>query len=132
MGWIIKQILGFGFVGIVCFIIDYALMVVLTELFSVNYLLSCGISFFISTVVNYALSMKYVFSSKQNIAKSKEFTLFVVMSTIGLVITEILMKCFVDKLKIHYMVSKIAVTGIVMVYNFVTRKIFLDSGKPKR
>lgn len=131
MGWIIKQIVGFGFVGVICFIIDYALMVILTELFSVNYLLSCGISFFISTVVNYVLSMKYVFSSKKNITKTKEFTLFVIMSTIGLILTEVLMKCFVDKFKIHYMVSKIVVTAIVMVYNFVTRKVFLDNGQPK-
>ena len=32
----------------------------------------------------------------------------------------------VDRLGIHYMFAKIVVTGIVMVYNFVTRKILLE------
>ena len=48
------------------------------------------------------------------------------MSTIGLGLTELLMFLAVDKLNIYYMISKIVVTGIVMIYNFVTRKIFLE------
>ena len=33
---------------------------------------------------------------------------------------------FVSRLYCFYMVAKIFVTAIVMVYNFVTRKIFLE------
>ena len=126
---LVKQIMGFGVVGVVCFLIDYLLMIALTELCHVNYLLSCGISFTVSTVVNYLLSMRYVFRSKESMNKTFEFILFVVMSVIGLGLTELLMMLSVEKLGLHYTLSKIVVTAIVMVYNFVTRKLFLDSGE---
>ena len=33
----------------------------------------------------------------------------------------------VEKLGIYYMISKIFATGIVMVWNFITRKIFIEN-----
>lgn len=123
---LLKQLFGFGIVGIICFIIDYGLMIILTEVVGLTYLVSCALSFIISTIVNYILSMRYVFESKENVNKTAEFILFVIMSTIGLGLTELLMFLAVGKLNIYYMISKIVVTGIVMIYNFVTRKIFME------
>lgn len=123
---LLKQLFGFGIVGIICFIIDYGLMIILTEVVGLTYLVSCALSFIVSTIVNYILSMRFVFESKENVNKTVEFILFVIMSTIGLGLTELLMFLAVDKLNIYYMISKIVVTGIVMIYNFVTRKIFLE------
>lgn len=123
---LLKQLFGFGIVGIICFIIDYGLMIILTEVVGLTYLVSCALSFIVSTIVNYILSMRFVFESKENVNKTVEFILFVIMSTIGLGLTELLMFFAVDKLNIYYMISKIVVTGIVMIYNFVTRKIFLE------
>jgi len=76
-------------------------------------------------VVNYILSMRFVFEAK-NENKSFEFVVFVVLSAIGLGLTELLMWVMVDKFSVHYMISKIVVTGIVMVYNFITRKVLLE------
>lgn len=126
---LIKQLVKFGFVGGVCFVIDYAIMVLLTEVAGVEYLLSCGISFTVSVIVNYLLSMRFVFERKDTLDRRVEFIIFVVMSIIGLGLTELLMWVFVDKAGVHYMISKIVVTAIVMVYNFITRKLFLEKKK---
>ena len=123
---LIRQIFKFGIVGFVCTVIDYVLMVIFTDFFNINYLVSCAASFIISTVFNYVLSMRFVFASSAGYTKRTEFTLFVIMSAIGLVLTEILMLFFVERIKIHYMISKIIVTAIVMVYNFVTRKVVFE------
>ena len=48
------------------------------------------------------------------------------LSVIGLGINQILMWVCVDKLHVHYMISKIGVTGVVMLYNFITRKLILE------
>lgn len=122
---LIEQLFKFGIVGVICFLIDYLLMIGLTEVGGLNYLVSSGISFSVSVIVNYILSIKFVFSvgNKRTIL---EFVLFIVFSVIGLLLTEILMWSFVDKIGIHYMISKIVVTLIVMIYNFVTRKLFLE------
>lgn len=123
---LIAQIMKFGFVGFLCFFIDYGIMVFLTELFGVNYLLSSGISYSISTIVNYILSVTVVFETDKDKNRIKEFILFVFLSAIGLGVNELCMKIGVDLLHIHYMIVKIGATAVVMVYNFVTRKMFIE------
>lgn len=123
---LIKQMIKFGFVGVLCFFIDYGIMVFLTEVFGINYLVSSTISFCISVIVNYILSVTFVFETDKKKNKIKEFIVFVVLSTIGLGINELCMKLGVDFLHIHYMVVKIGATAVVMVYNFVSRKMFIE------
>lgn len=131
MDKLIKQIAKFGVVGIICFGIDYTLMILLTEVGGLDYLLSAGVSFCVSVVVNYLLSMRFVFRSKKDGSKAKEFIIFVMLSVTGLLLTEALMWAGVEKLRFHYMFAKVLVTGIVMGYNFVTRKIFLEERTEK-
>lgn len=122
---LIAQIIKFGLVGFLCFFIDYGIMVFLTEVAGVHYLLSSGISFTVSVIVNYVLSLTYVFETEQK-NRVKEFIIFVVLSVIGLGINQVLMWFCVDILGIFYMISKIGATAVVMVYNFVTRKVVLE------
>lgn len=126
MNNILRQLMRFGIVGLISFGIDYSLLFLLTEVGGLQYLFSGGISFSISVVVNYLLSMRFVFQPRKNASKASEFILFLFLSITGLGLTEILMWVGVEILQCHYMISKIVVTGIVMTYNFVTRKIFLE------
>ena len=121
-----EQLVKFGIVGVIAFLIDYGVLFVLTEYAGIYYLISGAISFTVSVIFNYLASMKYVFAGKEDMSKKKEFAVFVVLSVIGLGINQILMWLGVDMLHIYYMVTKIFATAFVMVYNFVTRKIFLE------
>ena len=58
--------------------------------------------------------------------KAQELTVFIGLSVVGLGLNQVLMWIFVDKLNIYYMLSKIIATAIVMVYNFITRKLFIE------
>lgn len=122
---LINQILKFGVVGASAFIIDYSILYFLTEYLGVYYLLSSIISFIASLIFNYILSIKWVFdvNKKQTI---KDVIIFIVLSAFGLLINTFVMWLSVDVLKIHYMVGKIVATFIVMIWNFVTRKLFLE------
>ena len=128
---LIAQIMKFGVVGVICFFIDYGLMIFLTEAMNISYLISSGICFTVSVIVNYILSLKYVFVAEEGNNKIVEFLIFVLLSTIGLGINQLLMWICVERLNIFYMISKIAVTGIVMVYNFITRKLILEKKDEK-
>ena len=123
---LIRQIIRFGFVGFLCFFIDYGIMVFLTEVFHVNYLWSSGISYSISTIINYILSVTIVFETEKKKNRFKEFVLFVFLSVIGLGVNQLCMLIGVDLLHIHYSIVKIGATAVVMVYNFITRKIFIE------
>ena len=123
---LILQLVKFGAVGALCFFIDYGIMLLLTEVFGVQYLVSCCISFSVSVIVNYLLSMRFVFAAKANMKKRTQFVIFVVLSIIGLGLNQLFMWLFVDGVHIPYQLAKLVVTAIVMLFNFVTRKLFLE------
>lgn len=123
---IIKQLFRFGLVGGICFLIDYSILYVCTDIFKIHYLISSVISFTISTIFNYILSIKWVFNLKENRNSKKDFVNFIVFSVIGLILNQIIMWFGVDILNIYYMITKIISTCIVMCFNFITRKIFLE------
>jgi len=70
--------------------------------------------------------VRWVFEVDENGDKRKEFVIFIVLSLIGLGLNQLLMWVFVSMIHIFYMVAKIIVTAIVMLYNFITRKLFLE------
>ncbi len=125
---LIEQIMKFGVVGVIAFVIDYGLMVLLTEAFGVDYLLSATVSFIVSVTFNYLASMRYVFTHKEGLSRRREFAIFVVLSVIGLIINDACMYLGTTVLAVDYRLTKIGATLIVMVWNFVTRKKFLDAG----
>jgi putative flippase GtrA len=120
------QFCKFGVVGVLAFIIDYGLMLLLTQAFGVNYLISTTISFTVSVIFNYVASMRYVFTHRPGLSRRREFIIFVVLSVIGLGLNELCMWLGQGLLLIDYRITKVAATAIVMVFNFITRKIFLD------
>ncbi len=126
---LLGQIAGFGVVGVIAFVIDYGLMILLTEAFHVPYLLSTTISFVVSLIFNYLMSMRFVFSHKDGMSRRREFVIFVVLSVIGLAINDLLMWLGTDIVGVVYYVTKFFATAVVMVWNFVTRKIFLDGSR---
>lgn len=124
---LIAQFMKFGIVGVIAFVIDYGVMIFLTEVFCVPYLISTTISFVVSVIFNYFASMRFVFKRKDDMSRRREFIIFIVLSVCGLGINDLLMWLMVDSLYIDYRLSKIVVTVVVAVWNFVTRKIFLEA-----
>ena len=120
------QLFKFGIVGVVAAIVDVGLLTLLTEKFGVDVLISAAISFSVSVIVNYICSMKFVFlGKKQN--KWKEFIIFLVLSMGGLLLNQLIMWFGVKWFSSHYLLVKVLAMLIVPIYNFITRKIFLES-----
>ena len=123
---LIKQVFSFSVVGGICFVIDFSLLILFTDILSINYLISSVAAFLISNLVNYLLSLKLVFKHNSELSRQVEFLIFIIMSAVGLVLTAVLMMVFVERIKIHYMTSKVVTTVIVMIYNFISRKTFFE------
>ena len=123
---LLLQIFKFLFVGGLAFLIDYISLIICKEVFNLSTLLASAIAFTISVIVNYILSVTWVFEVDETKSKKQNFIIFIVFSILGLIITEIIMYLGSDVLKISYLIVKIVATAIVMVFNFVTRKIFLE------
>ena len=141
------QIIKFGFVGGLCFLIDFVITMIVNHLlnavtgmaFETTATIAGFFGFTISVIVNYVLSMKFVFKRNEDMSRKKEFIIFIILSIIGLGINEVviwfctgvlykdiqwLQETFNNTL--YLAGAKILATAIVMVYNFVSRKIFLE------
>lgn len=136
---LLNQIIKFGIVGGFCFLIDFGITTGFTNLLGIHYLISKFLGFVVSAVVNYLLSIKFVFTQKKEMDKKKEFTVFLILSAFGLLINEIVMYICIDGIYAHsegmkklisdanmVALSSVLATGIVMVYNFISRKLFLE------
>lgn len=122
-----NQIIKFSIVGGLAFIIDYGILFLLSDVFNINYLISSIISFSVSVIFNYILSTQWIFLSSKNASKKTfEFFIFITLSIVGLLVNSFIMWFFVEIINIHYLITKVIATLIVMIYNFISRKIFLE------
>ncbi|OUN46949.1 sugar translocase [Collinsella sp. An7] len=119
------QFMKFAVVGIISFAVDWALLVFLVELCHADYLLSTTISFTASVILNYALSMHYVFDHRDDMSRKREFTIFAILSAVGLGLNDVFMFVGVTVLNIAYQAMKVIATFCVTWYNFFSRKKFL-------
>ena len=130
------QIVKFGIVGFISFGIDYVTGLIVLNLvmaltsssyFEAASLIGSIAGFTVSVIANYILSFKFVFERKEDMNKKVEFITFVVLSlivgpTYG---GNVALQQNIGH-NLIYTIAKVFATAIVMVYNFVTRKIFLE------
>ena len=119
---LIRQILSFGIVGVVAFLIDYGIMNILYTKLGCTLLIANTCGFIISTIVNYILSKRHVFDMKT----SNAFVKFTVLSVLGLLINNITMVLCIDYMKLITLVAKIIATLVCMIWNFITKKALLE------
>lgn len=117
----VNEIIRFCMVGGLSFIVDYGLLYVCTEFFSLYYLYSSAISFTVSVFVNYWLCIAYVFENAKQQNK-KQAAVFIGSSIIGLGLNQFCMWIFVSIIGAYYMVAKIFATAIVTIWNYVMKR----------
>ena len=124
-----QQFLKFAVVGIISFAVDWLLLVFLTDACRVDYLVSTSISFLVSVALNYALSVRYVFPHRDDMSRKREFTIFAILSAIGLGLTDVFMFVGVTMLNVAYQSMKVIATFCVTWYNYFSRRKFLTAVK---
>lgn len=122
---LIIQFIKFSAVGVAATLVDITGLFLLKEVAGMGVLLSSGISFSFSVVVNYLLSMRFVFEGKDK-NKGREFVVFVILSGIGLGLNQFIMWAGSSFTCLYYMWVKVIATIIVLLYNFISRKIFIE------
>ena len=120
------QFVRFASVGIISLAVDYGFMIILNEATDMGYFRACAFSYTLSILVNYVLSMRYVFRGREDMSKSKEVTIFLALSLIGLGLNQMAMWLLVDMLGIFYAMAKILAALMVTSYNFISKKTFLE------
>lgn len=120
------QIFKFGIVGGVAFLIDFIFLYFFKEALKLDVLVANTLSFCISVIYNYIASTKWVFHVNKEKNAKKQFVIFILFSVLGLLLNNLIMWISIDLLAIYYLLSKIIATILVMIFNFITRKLFLE------
>ena len=142
---LIAQILKFGVVGGLSFVIDFIITLIVSYIcrmlgMDVATAATVGglFGFCISLIFNYLMSMRFVFERRDDLDRKKEFAIFAFLSLIGLGINELILYFGViicDKTVPELVATypsyvtagvKMVATGVVMVYNFISRKLTLE------
>ncbi len=124
----LRQAISYFFVGFTAAIVEWLMFSLFSSFVGLHYQLATCLAFVFSTTANWYLGRKWTFKENKNYAekKAKEFFLIFLVSAIGLGFNMLLMYCFVDILTfntdLQKIISKIAATGIVFIWNFLVRK----------
>lgn len=121
----VVQLLRYTIVGGLAFIIDFGTLILLTEFFNINYLISALVGFTLGLIVNYFLSIHWVFNQRNIRKRSLEFILFTLIGIVGLGLNELSIWFLTEVVLLYYMVSKIITTVMVYMWNFFARKYLL-------
>lgn len=133
---LIEQMVKFGLVGVIATLIDMGVLMFLKEVFGMDENVAAAISFSVSVIFNYIFSMKFVFERRDDMSRQREFIIFMILSIIGLGINVGIMYGMDGRMEFlrgipflyrwEYMIRKVVATIVVLIWNFVSRKILLE------
>lgn len=123
-------------VGGIAFLADFGTLVLVREMFLRDawhgVYVATVFGFVVGLVVNYYLSLLFVFTQARDRGKGRSWGAFLVFGVIGLLglgWTELGMWLGVEVLSCHYMIVKVFVTGAVLLWNYLGRKLLIFNSK---
>lgn len=124
---IIQQLAKFVIVGFTNTAINWAIYFSSVHFAGIDPLIASAIAFAISTIFNYWASTTWVFDTTGNKTRRRLFIEFTVFNGFAfLAFDEGLLWLLIYPLGLNYMIAKVITTACGMVFNFVTRKMFLE------
>ena len=117
------------FVGGIAFVVDYAVCALFFWILGrawISTMIAVTLGFIFGLLVNFLLSKKFVFTEDAKTGRKSEFIWYAIIGLIGLGLNYILM--FAATEWIFHMsryLAKLIVALIVLIYNYLARKILL-------
>lgn len=140
----LAEIIRFLIIGGIATIIDFVVMGVVLYIFEPSAysgfldvyigavepstaatIVGTGVGFVMGLVFNYVFSVKFVYTDKGNSKSAMGFIMFTILSVIGLGIHLLGMWIGYDLLHINEWIVKIVLTFVVLVYNYISKKLII-------
>ena len=127
---LIEQFLKFGVVGALATLIDYGILMVLSQVAGWDPLPASAVSFTVSLVFNYVASMRFVFERRDDLSRRRELAHLRRALAGG---ARHQLRPHVGRHRglgdgpLAVTVTKVVATGVVMLWNFASRKRWLEA-----
>ena len=112
------KFIKFGVIGFSGLFVDYGFTFLCKEVLKINKYISNSIGFLLAASSNYYLNRIWTFKSENpNIAE--EYTTFIIISLIGLVINNLILWQILKRFKINFYFAKAFAIAVVIIRNFL-------------
>ena len=120
-----KRIARYFAVGGVAACVDIGLFMLFAQGLGWAYLRVAAGSFVAATLVNYFLSVRFVFVSGARFRKGWEVVLVFVVSAVGLAINQMILAACVELGGFNLLLAKLTATGVVFFWNYLARRFLV-------
>ncbi|WP_024298382.1 GtrA family protein [Methylomicrobium lacus] len=121
----LSQFICYFIVGGVAFSADFSMLFLLKEFAGFYYVVAASCGFGVGVLINYLLSVYWVFDYRAVDNRYVEFLLFGLIGVIGLILNAAIIYLLTEKMAVFYLYSKIIATAVIFLFNFTARKILL-------
>jgi len=137
---LMREIIRYLFVGGLAFLGESVVLIIFEDyvftetiqwgFINVGLTIATTLGFITGLLINYALSLTFVFKNYDNpdAKKFKGFFQFAVIGVIGWVIKALGMNLF-DVLNVYYLIAHVVMTAIVLAWNYIGRKLIIFKEK---
>ena len=120
-----RRIARYFVVGGCAACVDIGLFLVFAQWLGFPYLRVSAATFVIATLVNYFLSVRFVFVSGVRFRRRWEIALVFVVSGIGLALNQAILAAAVEQAGTSLLVGKLTATGMVFFWNYLARRLLV-------
>ncbi len=121
----LRGLLRYFVVGGIAACVDIGLFAVFARGLGMPYLPVSVASFLAATLVNYLLSIRYVFVSGQRFRRRWESALVFAVSAVGLAVNSAILWLCVERAHAALLASKLVATGSVFLWNYFARRVLI-------
>lgn len=124
------QFIRYGFVAVAAFAFDFGTYAMLLGI-GVHPVLAATLGFTLGLIVNYLLSILWVFTQR---SRSRRFEIITFFATglIGLGLTDLIIWALAVQMGQNALIAKLIATAVVFFWNFGARKVILFKGAAHR
>lgn len=116
----------------ISYLINIAIVVVMTDFWGVHYLLSTIAGYASIVITSYIFSVTWIFTERKIASRGKEFVAFTSITIFAMGMNLLSMWFFTGYLHWHYVVSNIVTNFLSTLWGYVPKKLFLFSGKNRK
>lgn len=121
------QLIRYGMVLFIAAPIDLGGYILLKSVFDFPAVLAAAVSFTVSLLANYVLSVKWVWTDHTNRQKHIDALIFFLIGAVGLGLTSFLVWLFVHPFGMNFILAKLLTFVVVFFWSFGARR-FLFTG----
>lgn len=127
MNDLLVKFLKFGVVGFSGVFVDFGVTWLLKERLRWNKYLANTAGFLCAVASNYVLNRVWTFHSRDP-AVATQFSKFLLVALVGLALNNAIIYVLNERFRVNFYVSKLAATGVVMLWNFWANYTFTFRG----